>query len=41
MWRTANEGSIKKYRDGTGPDPALGTYWLAQAPGETLPSVND
>lgn len=41
MWRNQNEYAIKRHREGHGPDPSMGVYWLAQATGESLPSADD
>lgn len=38
MWKTANKSAIDSYRKGNGPDPSLGTLWIAQGPHEALPT---
>lgn len=37
MWNTANKSSIEAHNKGNGPDPRLGTFWLSQRDGESLP----
>lgn len=37
MWNTANKSTIEAHNKGTGPDPRMGTFWLAQGQGESLP----
>lgn len=38
MWKTANKTAIESHAKGNGPDPSLGTYWLSQGFGESLPT---
>ena len=38
MWRTANKSALKAHQEGNGPDPGMGTYWLSQGEGESLPT---
>ena len=37
MWKSANKSDIDAYHKGSGPDPGMGVYWLAQGHGEQLP----
>lgn len=37
MWSTANKSAIDAHNKGNGPDPRMGTFWLSQRDGETLP----
>jgi hypothetical protein len=37
MWNAANKASIDSHNKGNGPDPRMGTFWLSQREGETLP----
>jgi len=37
-WKTANKSSIDSHNKGKGPDPGMGTYWLSQGQGESLPT---
>lgn len=37
MWNTAKKSDIESHNKGSGPDPRMGTYWLSQGQGESLP----
>lgn len=37
MWNQQYKSSIESHQKGQGPDPRMGTFWLAQGPGESLP----
>jgi len=37
MWNKENKASIDRHSKGDGPDPRMGTFWLAQGQGESLP----
>lgn len=37
QWNQANKASIDAHAKGNGPDPRLGTFWLSQGQGESLP----
>jgi hypothetical protein len=37
MWQQAHKSEIEAHTKGTGPDPRMGTFWLSQRVGETLP----
>lgn len=37
MWNTANKSAIEAHNKGNGPDPRMGTFWLSQGDGESLP----
>jgi hypothetical protein len=37
MWDQEHKSEIKQHNDGHGPDPRIGTYWLSQRDGESLP----
>lgn len=37
LWKTAHKQELKAHYKGDSPDPSMGTYWLAQGPGEALP----
>lgn len=38
VWKTFNQSAIDAYHAGNAPDPGMGLYWIAQGPGESLPS---
>ncbi len=37
MWNTANKSALDSHSRGNGPDPRMGTFWLSQGYGESLP----
>lgn len=37
QWDQVNKSAIDAHRDGHGPDPHMGTFWLSQREGELLP----
>lgn len=37
MWNTAHKSEIESHNKGNGPDPRMGTFWLSQRQGESLP----
>lgn len=37
MWNQANKSALDSHARGNGPDPRMGTYWLSQREGESLP----
>jgi len=37
MWDTANKSALESHQKGSGPDPRMGTFWLSQRDGESLP----
>lgn len=41
MWDNANKSAIDSHNKGQGPNPRLGTYWLSQREGESLPQPDN
>lgn len=37
MWKQQHKTETKAYNEGTGPDPGMGVFWIAQGEGESLP----
>ena len=37
MWTKANKSAIDAHNKGNGSDPRMGTFWLSQGQGESLP----
>jgi len=37
QWNSANKSAIDSHARGNGPDPRMGTFWLSQRAGESLP----
>lgn len=37
MWNDAHKSEITSHSKGNGPDPRMGTFWLSQREGESLP----
>ena len=41
MWNSSNKATIDAHSRGSGPDPHMGTFWLAQGFNEQLPQPQE